>query len=358
MTLDFNSLFPTINKISTTGIIRTNPQDFKVTELNDIELSGAGEHLWLYIEKTDSNTDWVAKQLSNVCQTPRGQVGFAGLKDRHAVTQQWFSIQLPKISGIKKIQSALPDAITIIEHGKHSKKIKVGQLNYNQFEIIIREINCNHKSNDKSDSENNKKQQIEKNIQNIKDNGVPNYFGPQRFGHDMGNIQKAQDWFSGSYKVKTKNLKSILISTARSHIFNTIVAQRIKEKTWDTTITGDILQLNKSHSWFTASDASTTEIVERLKVFDIHLTAAMWGEDPVQSSESCAIMEKKIADTFPIYQLGFEKFRLKQDRRAMRICPIDLKHEWIDDNLKLTFKLLPGAYATGVIREILDFHIR
>ena len=353
MTLDFNSLFPTINKISATGIIRTKPQDFKVTELNDIELSGAGEHLWLYIEKIDSNTDWVAKQLSNVCQTPRRQVGFAGLKDRHAVTQQWFSIQLPKISDIEKIQSALPDAINIIDHGKHSKKIKVGQLNYNQFEIVIRNI----KSNDKNDNRNNKRQQIEKNIQNIKDDGVPNYFGPQRFGHDMGNIQKAQDWFSGSYKVKTKNLKSILISTARSHIFNTIVAQRINEKTWDTAITGDILQLNKSHSWFAASDASATEIAERLKVFDIHLTAAMWGEDQTQSTESCAILEKQIAALFPIYQQGFEKFRLKQDRRAMRICPIDLEHEWINDNLKLTFKLLPGAYATGIIREILDFHV-
>ncbi|MBL4773336.1 MAG: tRNA pseudouridine(13) synthase TruD, partial [Alcanivoracaceae bacterium] len=264
--LDFNTLFPTINKISATGIIRTYPEDFKVTELNEIEFSGEGEHLWLYIEKTNSNTDWVAKQLSNICQVPRRQVGFAGLKDRHAITQQWFSIQLPKISDPVKIQSALPDEVTILSSQKHSRKIKIGQLDFNQFEIIIRDIKG-------------EKEQIEQNIQNIINNGVPNYFGSQRFGHGMGNIQKAQDWFSGTYKVKTKNLKSLLISTARSHIFNCIVAQRLKDKTWDTPITGDILQLNKSHSWFPTSDATPIEIKKRLKEFDIHLTAAMWGEE-------------------------------------------------------------------------------
>lgn len=342
MNLNFNQLFPTLNTISATGTIRTVPDDFKVTELNDIELSGAGEHLWLYIQKMGCNTDWVANQLSNVCQVPRRQVGYAGLKDRHAVTQQWFSVQLSKVSEIDKIQSALPDDVSILHSNKHSRKIKTGQLDANQFEVIIKNITGD-------------KQQIEKNINNVIENGVPNYFGPQRFGHNMGNIQKAQDWFAGTYKAKTKNLKSLLISTARSHIFNTIIGQRINNNTWNIPIEGDILQLNKSHSWFHTKDATQEEINKRLKEFDIHLTAAMWGEDDVQSTEQCAELEKSIAKKFPIYQQGFEKFRLKQDRRAMRICPIDLDFLWIDNNLKLSFKLLPGSYATGVLREILDY---
>ncbi|VAW40191.1 tRNA pseudouridine(13) synthase, partial [hydrothermal vent metagenome] len=332
---DFKQLFPTLNRVEASGIMRTCPEDFRVTEINSIELSGTGEHLWLYIQKTSSNTNWVAKCLANVCQVPRKQIGFAGLKDRHAVTKQWFSVQLPKIAEIQKIESALPDEITILKSGKHNRKIKTGQLEYNHFEIIIRNIQGSIR-------------QIEQNIHNISKTGVPNYFGPQRFGHDMGNIQKASDWFAGTYKVKTKNLKSLLISTARSHIFNTIVAQRIQDKIWNVPITGDILQLDKSHSWFRASDATPAEIQQRLKQFDIHISAAMYGENVVQSTQVCASMETKIAAKFPIYQQGFEKFRLQQDRRAIRINPIELKYTWLENNLQLNFKLLPGAYATAI----------
>ena len=277
--LDFNKLFPTLNDIKATGAIRTQPEDFRVTELNEIQLSGDGEHLWLYIEKTGSNTNWVAKQLSNVCQVPQRQVGYAGLKDRHAITQQWFSIQLPKVSDINKIQSALPAGLNILKSDKHSRKIKTGQLDYNQFELIIRNITGD-------------KQQIKLNISNIIQQGVPNYFGSQRFGHDMGNIQKVQDWFAGNYKVKSRNLKSLLISTARSHIFNLIVAHRINYNIWNKAIDGDILQLNKSKSWFPITDATPKEIDKRLKDFDIHLTAAMWGEDSVQSTAECSEFRK------------------------------------------------------------------
>jgi tRNA pseudouridine13 synthase len=342
MIYHFNQLFPTLNPVNSNGAIRSIPEDFKVTEINSIELSGEGEHLWLYVQKTGCNTDWVANQLANICQVPQRQVGYAGLKDRHAVTQQWFSVQLSKVLDCQKINDSLPDEVTVIKSKLHSRKIKTGQLEANQFEIIVREIVGD-------------KKEIEYNIQSIIKNGVPNYFGPQRFGHDMGNIQKAQDWFSGTYKVKSRNLKSLLLSTARSHIFNCIVAQRIADNTWKKPIKGDIFQLNKSHSWFPEKDASPAEISKRLMEFDIHITAAMAGEDSLQSIGDCATLENFIISQFPIYQIGFEKFRLKQDRRSMRICPIDLDFEWEDGHLKLKFNLLPGSYATGILREIINY---
>ncbi|HFC30649.1 MAG TPA: tRNA pseudouridine(13) synthase TruD, partial [Oceanospirillales bacterium] len=318
----YNELFPTINNINAKGQIRTFARDFKVVENLSVDFSNQGEHLWLYIEKTDSNTNWVAKQLSNVCQVPQKNIGFAGLKDRHAITRQWFSIQLAKISDIDKIQAALPNEIRIIQSAKHHKKIKTGQLDGNNFSIKVRNI--------KGD-----KQQIEQNIANIQQNGVPNYFGEQRFGHDMGNIKKASDWFTGNYKVKTRNLKSILISTARSHIFNLIISKRIEQNIWNKAIKGDILQLNNSKSWFEEKDASKSELEKRLSDFDIHITAAMWGENPTQASDKCAKLETEIAQQFPNYQRGFEKFRLKQDRRAMRIIANNLQHNWHNDNLVL-----------------------
>jgi tRNA pseudouridine13 synthase len=341
MTNNYNQLFPTINKISATGVIRKSPEDFKVTEITDIEFSGQGEHLWLYIEKIGTNTDWLSKQLAKATGVPPRNIGYAGLKDRHAVTQQWFSVQLPKVDDVELIQSALPTEIKILESAWHSRKLKTGQLDYNHFEIIIRDIEDD-------------KESIELNIEKIKKQGVPNYFGSQRFGQEMGNIQKSEDWFNGNYKVKTRNLKSLLLSTARSLIFNNIVAERIRAKIWNQSISGDILQLDNSHSWFPSNQATDNEIKNRLSEFDIHLTAALWGEDKVQSSDACAELETKIASQFPVLLKGLSVHRLKQDRRAMRIYPLDLCYDWQDNNLRLKFKLLPGSYATTIIREIVE----
>ncbi|MCB1604838.1 MAG: tRNA pseudouridine(13) synthase TruD [Xanthomonadales bacterium] len=342
MSVDFDALFPTFNQISARGQIKCKDADFIVTEHTDIDFTGDGEHLWLYVEKINSNTDWVAKQLSNICQVPRMQVGFAGLKDRHAITRQWFSVQLPKVSDISKINSALPDEIQIINSSWHNRKLKTGQLDYNHFEILIRNIEGDKNS-------------VDENIENIKRFGFPNYFGPQRFGIEMGNIEKAKDWFSGTYKVKNKNLKSLLISTARSYIFNSIVAERIKQGIWNKSVKGDIFQLQGSNSWFKDSDATPDEISTRLKDFDINITAAMWGENQSISNDECLVLEENIASQFQTFQQGLTKFRLKQERRSIRCIASELSHEWFDKNLKLSFSLQPGSYATGLIREILNY---
>lgn len=340
MTTHFDTLFPTLNRITAAGDIRASAADFKVIEHHEVDFTESGEHLWFNIEKTDSNTAWVATQLASACQVPARQVGFAGMKDRHAITQQWFSAQLPKISDINLIRAKLPDQVTILEHHWHQSKIKTGQLKFNEFILVIRNVTGDQTT-------------IEDNIALIKQRGVPNYFGPQRFGHDLNNIQQAKDWFTDKIRVNNKKLRGILISTARSHIFNLIVAHRIKHNLWQQVIPGDILQLDQSHSWFPVSDATGKELTERLAAFDIHLTAALWGEDGVQSTDQCAELENSIAATLTEYQSGFIKHRVKQDRRAIRTCPKDLHYEWQDNALLINFKLQPGAYATSVVREII-----
>ena len=168
MLYNYNQLFPTLNNINATGVIRKSPEDFKVTEITDIEFSGQGEHLWLYVQKIGTNTDWLSKQLASICQVHPRNIGYAGLKDRHAVTQQWFSVQLPKVSDIELIQNALPEEITILESEWHSRKLKTGQLDFNQFEITLRDIEGDNEL-------------IDQNIESIIKHGVPNYFGSQRF---------------------------------------------------------------------------------------------------------------------------------------------------------------------------------
>ncbi len=340
MPTTFDRLFPALNPSTATGKIRNSAADFLVIEHHDMDFTESGEHLWLKIEKTHSNTAWVATQLASACKVPARQVGFAGLKDRHAITQQWFSVQLPKISDPTAIKAKLPDEVKLLEHHWHQSKIKSGQLTHNEFKLVVRDVQGDLAV-------------IEQNIAALKQTGAPNYFGPQRFGHDLNNIQQAQDWFAGKIKVNNKKLRGLLISSARSHIFNLIVAQRIEQKVWDQVIDGDILQLDKSHSWFPASDATATELKHRLNTFDIHLTAALWGEDAVQSTAQCATLESKIASSLPAYTPGFISHRVKQDRRAMRIQAHDLTHHWQDKNLHINFMLQPGAYATSILREII-----
>ena len=341
MDTDFDSLFRTLNKVTATGKLRSEAADFQVIEHHDLCFTEQGEHFWLKIEKTNSNTAWVATQIASACKVPARQVGFAGLKDRHAITQQWFSVQLPQVTDLPTIKAKLPEEIRILEHHWHQTKIKTGQLKFNEFKLVVRDVQGDRIT-------------IEQNIQNILRTGVPNYFGPQRFGHDLNNIQQAKDWFAGNIKVNNKKLRGLLISTARSHIFNLIVAERLKNAIWQQTIAGDIIQLNQSHSWFPAHDATTMELSERLATFDVHITAALWGEDSVQSAEQCATIENHIANSLPGYQPGFKTHRVKQDRRAMRIITTEFNHNWIDNDLHLSFKLQPGAYATSVLREIIQ----
>lgn len=342
MSQQFNQLFPTKNTVKATGLIRVNPEDFRVNEINQLSFTEQGEHLWLYIEKKNTNTAWLVKQLAKACNVHPKQIGYAGQKDRHAITQQWFSVQLPKTRELDLIQKELPEDVKITKNHWHQSKLKTGFLDANQFKIRIRDIDgC--------------KDLISTNLSHIEKIGVPNYFGPQRFGHDMANIQKAQDWFEDKIRVRNKNLRGLLISTARSYIFNLILAKRIKDDTWDKVIEGDVFQLNGSHSWFPESAATADEIQSRLKDFDIHLTAALWGEDEVQSTAICAKTETAIANKFPSFLKGFEKLRVKHDRRAIRLMPHNLNHEWVDNDLLLNFKLPPGAYATGVIREAVNY---
>lgn len=342
MNHSYSALFPTVNTVSATGRIRVQPEDFQVTEINVIDFSGEGEHLWLYVEKTGSNTDWVAKRLAECCGVPARQVGYAGLKDRHAVTRQWFSVQLPQIDDVQQIQSNLPDEVTILQSDRHNKKLRTGGLKSNQFKIIIRDIQGD-------------KQQIEENIARIKVQGVPNYFGEQRFGHDMGNVNKAEDWFAGKFRPNNRKLKSLLISTARSWVFNHILAERIRIDCWLRPVPGDIFQLDGSHSWFADEEqADADKILQRLNEQDIHITAALWGEDEVQSRADTAVLEQRIAEQFPGLLAGMGKHRVKQDRRSIRVRVKQSAFEWKGDALTLEFELSAGCYATSVLRELIE----
>lgn len=341
-TYHFDEMFPTRNNVHGTAQIKSKPQDFLVFEANSIEFSNQGEHLYLYIEKKGHNTNSLARHLAKACGVAARNVSFAGMKDKNAITRQWFSVQLPKVDNPNQIAEKLPESTQIIHQHRHSKKLKRGQLDKNRFELILRNFQG-------------ERSQVEKNIAEIKKSGVPNYFGPQRFGFQMQNIEQAKHLFQEQEPKKNikRHLKSLLISASRALIFNTILAERIKNNLWNQALDGDLMQLNGSQSWFPSSQATDDELQQRLKQFDIHITAPLWGEKILNPNTQAADLELDCARQHAVIKKGLEKIRANTERRAIRVLPQNLNYDWVDKNtLKLQFDLPKGSYATSVIREI------
>lgn len=323
-----------------TGNIRTFNEDFQVDEIPDFTPSGEGEHACLKVKKLGQNTEWTGKQLADIAGVERRNVSYAGLKDRHAVTTQWFSVWLPGKPS-PDWSAHLPDSIQVIEEVRHSRKVRIGTLKGNRFKIIIRDCIGN-------------KAALAATLENIRQQGVPNYFGAQRFGRDQHNIHRATAWFSGEIKPKARHQKSMYLSAARSWIFNHYLSERITEKNWNSALDGDVFQLDGSNSCF--YEQLTEVLSERVQMHDLHPTGPLWGAGEAISGQGVAAAEARLAAEFQLLCAGLERHGLKQERRSLRLLVNDLGFQWLaDDVLELRFTLKPGSYATSVLQELGDF---
>ncbi len=339
-----NTNFARAYEAPLTGKFRVKPEDFIVDEQMHIDLSGSGEHLWLKIRKTGANTDWVAKQLAQIAGIPAKNAGYAGLKDRHAVTTQWFSLQLPGMADPDF--SKLPDEIEILESQRHDKKLKRGALSSNRFMLTLRNVGGDL-------------QQAAEICKQISKQGIPNYFGTQRFGHNHGNLAKAERWFKGEFKPKQRNQRSLYLSAARSWLFNHVLSKRVERGDWSQYLVGDVFMFEGGNSWF--ADDGSADLMQRLAAMEIHPTGMLWGRGELASSGLSAETEQAQAERFPIFCQGLEKQGLKQERRALRvnIGQVDLEVLDSDDTdnatVKLMFELPPGAYATVLLEQLGEF---
>ncbi len=325
--------------VKNTGIIRQNLEDFKVDEIPAFECSGEGEHAFIHIEKRGENTDYIARQLARFAGVRQRDVSYAGLKDRHAVTTQWFSVWLPgKPDPDWSVLNS--DNLKILQTQRHSRKLKRGSLAGNQFSLIIRDW-----SGDKA--------YLEQQLQQIKLGGVPNYFGAQRFGREGNNINKVLALFSGQEKIP-KDKRGLFLSAARSYIFNEIVSARVQQGNWNEFITGDVMMFNDSHSFF-KTDSENTGIEKRLNDLDIHPTAILFGKGELESAQDMAVLEQKIIEQQNELAKGLIAFGLEQDRRAIRCQVKDLQWQFIaEQSVALQFSLNAGCYATAVLKELFE----
>ncbi len=317
--------------------IRNEPSDFIVTESIDFGLSGDGEHDFLWTEKTGANTAWVARQLARHAGLAAVDVGYAGLKDRHAITKQWFSVRRPSRDGTDW-RTFAADGVHILRIERHNRKLRRGAHKANSFRIALR-----------APEPKSVRDEIKTRVRAIKGQGVPNYFGEQRFGRAAGNLDLALAVFSGR-RVK-RDKRSIAISAARSFLFNQILDIRVRSRTWNRLQAGDLANLDGSGSVF-AVDAPTKELTGRCESFDIHPTATLWGEGAPLTSKAVANAELDAVAAYDSLTQGLKKLRVEASSRALRMPVQDLTVEFGDGVVWLEFTLSKGSFATSVLREI------
>lgn len=338
MTTHFSNLAYAYGQPTITGQLKQSPSDFIVTEKLSFTPSGDGEHLFLYIEKKERNTVDVCETLASHFKVHPRHVAYAGLKDRNAITTQWFSLPFP-IKSVPDFNGLESDTLKVIESSRNTKKLKRGAVECNYFEITLKNL-----QGDVSD--------IKNRIEIIKKNGVPNYFGAQRFGNNENNLVNAKNLFSSKNNY-SRNKKSIYLSAARSFLFNEVLSQRVKNETWNELISGDVAVLNESRSFFVVNELDE-EIITRLKQSDIHPSAPLWGKGEPLSLHAAREFEESIINANSEFAEGLEKQGMQQDRRATRMFAANLDFQLNENTLHLSFSLPSGTYATCVLREIVN----
>jgi len=323
------------------GLYKQSDADFFVKEDLGYDLDGEGEHVFINIQKQDCNTLFVAEQLAKFARISPKLVGYAGLKDRNAITEQWFGLHIPgKLTPDFSLFEL--DGCKILQVKRHTKKLRIGNLKGNFFSLILRNIN--------------NQVQTESRLKLIQAGGVPNYFGEQRFGKDNNNINQAVLWAKGEINVKDRKKRSFYLSAARSAIFNGIVSQRIIKKLNTTVLLGDILQLADRGSWFVAEQVELKTLQQRVENSELNITAPMLGDNGPQTKDDGLSFEQQyIDDNWSEFLALFRQERVETSRRPSLLRPKNINWTWQDNTtLKVEFWLPAGSYATAVLRELIS----
>lgn len=322
--------------------IRQPLTDFQVTEELGFEPSADGEHDFLRIEKIGANTDWVARQLARHADVSPRDVGYAGLKDRHAVTKQWFSVRRPNRDGTDWKNLAV-DGVRILDVTRNTRKLRRGAHRSNFFRIALRGDGIDAYAS-----------AFNERTHRIATAGIPNYFGEQRFGRDGNNLTLAKAMFGG--KGLRRDARSYALSAARSFLFNAILDRRVRAGSWNTLLRGDLANLDGTRSVFAVDDV-TPDLQARCQEFDIHPTATLWGDGAPLSALQAATIENAAVANHADLTAGLKNARVEAASRPLRVPVQNLSVQISADVAWLEFRLPKGAFATAVLREIVSYPI-
>lgn len=316
-----------------TARLKDTPEDFRVEEVLPETATGEGEHLWLTLEKTGQNTAWVARQLSRWANLPVRAVSYAGLKDRHAVTTQTFSLHLPGRED--PVQPLSIEGVRVLSQARHPRKLKTGQLVGNHFVIRLRQFDGDSKA-------------LEERWQQLVTQGVPNYFGSQRFGSGGANLVRALQWFRGEARLQ-RGQQGIHLSAVRSYLFNKLLAARIEQGSWNQLLPGDFAQFREGQGGFLCETPAEDDL-SRLESGRLSPTASLPGDITGDVSAVDEWEAAVLADDQEWLE-GLKARRMQRSRRKTRVYPEQGTLAWQEGDPVFRFFLPAGSYATVALRE-------
>ncbi len=308
--------------------IRTRPEDFRVFEEPLYEPTDEGNHTFLLVEKTDRTTEQVARDLSRASGVASRDVGYAGRKDRHAVTRQWFSLE--GVDPERALDFELPKAL-VLEARRHPHKIKTGHLRANRFEIVLR-------ADGPIDL-----RPIERRVDELMRRGMPNRYGEQRFGREGDNAQQARRLLAGGRPPRDRRAARFLISALQSEVFNAVLAERIES--FDSVLLGDLARVEESGGLFWVDDLERDRA--RAEAFEISATGPIFGTKMRAPHDAAAALERAIFDRFELPELGAlalpRGIRARGARRPLRVRPTGLEVETVEDGQAIVVALCSAA---------------
>ena len=323
------------------GQIKQRPSDFIVEEIPGFEPDGHGDHVYLTIQKTGLTTIAIVDALKRFTGVHAREIGFAGMKDKQAITTQAFSVNMAgkEEQNWQKLEN---EQIKILSVSRHPRKLKRGVLKGNRFRLRVTDI--------KGDV-----QSLQQSLEQVAQNGVPNFFGEQRFGRDEGNPERAWRMFTQSgFKVKREE-RSLLLSSVRSMIFNALLAKRIELNNWQSLLEGEVINLDGTARHF--AEAIDDVLVSRASEMDVHATGPLPGQSSraLEPASEAGDIEQQLIQTYQPWVDQLVNQGLEHARRPLRVAVRDMQWQIVDDVLELSFSLTAGAYATVVLRELVTF---
>ncbi len=317
--------------------LKSVAEDFVVDEVLGFASDGGVAHRLVQVEKRGVDTLYAARLLARHAGVAARDVGFAGLKDRHAVARQWFTVPAGRLP---VDWSTLGDErIRVLVDEGHSRKLRRGALRGNRFHLSLRDVHIAPAV-------------LAQRVALLAKVGAPNYFGPQRFGRDGDNITDAIRWAAGGDLPRGREARAFVYSAARAALFNTVLAARVADGTWATLLAGERVNLAGRNSWFVAEAIDET-LVERLARHDIHPTGPMPGRGDVPGGEA-GLLEAALLMPYGELIAALTNDGVEAARRALRVVPDGIVASVEGDVVTLSFALPAGSYATMVVRELFD----
>jgi tRNA pseudouridine13 synthase len=321
------------------GRIKVRSDDFEVEEVPSYEPSGEGDHLYLWVEKRDLGPEFFARTIAQRLGVHAGAVGTAGLKDRHAVTRQWVSVPKEAEPRLKNLDG---DGIRVLTVSRHVNKLKPGHLRGNRFRLLVRGADAT-----KADA-------FAAVAERLRSHGMPNYYGPQRFGRDGSTLDLGFRCLAGRQRRRVRPFQfKFALSAVQSLFFNDYLGRRLTDGLLRTVLPGDVMMKWPAGGIFVAEDVPAEQ--ERFDRRETVTAGPMFGGRMYPARGVAAEREARVLSDNGMTTEAFAGFGklMSGTRRHNLVYLDDLTAEWEPDGLRLAFTLPSGCYATVLLREVM-----